>query len=255
VNRFAYGMILVSGLMCGCTSATGVPDTPAAPTPTVTTPSPAPAPTPAPTPRFTVSGVIHETTPTERVSIAGVRVSIRSGPHDGETTTTDGSGWFAFDGIESPGFSVLMSKPEYDLATFDITSLTHDVQLDVALAPTLVAKIYEFRGNDSCLLPKWNGTPARVVGEIAVHHDGLSSFKSGASGCPCFFDGNEVYVYGKGVDGQVFPVPINNVGAFGSGTINVKAGHVYSLVRAGEGDPCLGNYTVSSFDWTWIAPN
>lgn len=68
---------------------------------------------------FDISGVVHESPPTEDVPVSGATVGIHfvgcsTCPHDNEATTTDVNGRFTFRGIETAGFALVVSKPGYE---------------------------------------------------------------------------------------------------------------------------------------------
>src|SRR6266853_536095 len=69
---------------------------------------------------YDITGVVHESAPTESTSVSGATVTISGGPHDGETATTDGSGRFTFHGIGGPGFSLLVTKSAYESTSYPV---------------------------------------------------------------------------------------------------------------------------------------
>ena len=95
--------------------------------------------TPLPTPvRNDISGVVHETEPTEGVPVAGATVGIHfvgcpACPHDNQTTTTDSSGGFTLPGIDTAGFTLVVTKPGYETTSYGIVMLPRDQHPRIAL--------------------------------------------------------------------------------------------------------------------------
>jgi hypothetical protein len=136
--------------LTGCSSST--PTTPA-PTPTSTPTTPT-TPTPTPTPTlitFDIIGVVHESAPTEDVALSGATVGVHfvgcpTCPHDNQTTVTDGAGHFALQGIETAGFSLVVSKQGYETTSYNIAQLPRDQHPDISLIPDLAMVRVIFEG-------------------------------------------------------------------------------------------------------------
>jgi hypothetical protein len=89
---------------------------------------------------YDMSGVVHESAPTENVLLAGATVGIHfvacsTCPHDNQTAVTDEAGRFTLPGIDTPGFTLWVSKPGYDATPYDIVQLPRDQHPDVSLMP------------------------------------------------------------------------------------------------------------------------
>ncbi len=94
------------------------------------------------TPRFDVSGLVHESAPTDNVLLAGATVGIHfvgcpTCPRDNEETTTDNSGRFTFRGVETAGFTLVVTKAGYETASYKIAQLPRDQQADIGVSPEL----------------------------------------------------------------------------------------------------------------------
>ena len=92
--------------------------------------------------RYDISGVVHESAPTESVLLPGATVGIHfvgcpSCPHDNQTTTTDGSGRFTLPGIDVPGFALVVVKPGYEAVSYPVGQLPRDQHPDIGLTPKL----------------------------------------------------------------------------------------------------------------------
>jgi hypothetical protein len=126
---------------------------------------------------FDISGLVHESAPTESVLLSGATVGIHfagcpSCPHEGQETTTDEQGRFALPGIETAGFTLWVRRPGYEATPFDIAILPRDQHPSVGLSPDLRTVDEVFRGN----LCSGDETGARGVGQsmsFVVHRDGV----------------------------------------------------------------------------------
>jgi hypothetical protein len=117
-----------------------------------------------------LSGVVHETQPTDDRKLADVRVQI-AGASSGPAVTSDADGRFAIAAV--PGAVVEFSKAGYEPAR--ITIRDAGAPLDVAMMPAArEISIARSGANDCTDLP---APPAGVPGvreyaRFAVHHDG-----------------------------------------------------------------------------------
>jgi Carboxypeptidase regulatory-like domain len=170
--------------LIGCSSST-----PTTPTPT---PASATTPTPAPAPvliTFDISGVVHESAPTEDVVLSGATVGIHfvgcpTCPHDNQSTTTDDAGHFTLTGLETAGFMLVVSKPGYDTVSYGIVELPRDQHPTIGVQPTGRVLSIAVSGRNDCVdLPSvsFNSDPGglgfgwggRVYARLPVHHDGV----------------------------------------------------------------------------------
>jgi hypothetical protein len=170
--------------LIGCSSST-----PTTPTPTpasTTTPTPAPAPVLI---TFDISGVVHESAPTEDVVLSGATVGIHfvgcpTCPHDNQSTTTDDAGHFTLTGLETAGFMLVVSKPGYDTVSYGIVELPRDQHPTIGVQPNGRVLSIAVSGRNDCVdLPSvsFNSDPGglgfgwggRVYARLPVHHDGV----------------------------------------------------------------------------------
>ena len=132
-----------------------------------------------PKPGYAITGVVHESAPTHGVLLAGATVGIHFAgcptcPHDNQETTTDSTGHFTLPGIDSAGFSLVVSKSGYDTANFYVAQLPRDQHPDVSLAPSFAIVRQVFEGTippcrtDSFPLFRW----CSVDHFLGVYHDG-----------------------------------------------------------------------------------
>ena len=138
---------------------------------------------------FDVSGVVHESAPTES-AVPGALVGIRFGPQDGQTTTTDVTGHFSFHKIEAPGFTIWASKTDYDAASWGVVQLPRDAVADIHMTPSAGAVPFGISGSNALTLPTLNQILRcsqdlaqlgevfrsvawpRVAAQFAVYHSG-----------------------------------------------------------------------------------
>jgi hypothetical protein len=114
---------------------------------------------------FSISGVIHESPPTQNVAVAGARVEIQGGPENDKTATTDDFGRFTLE-VEAAGLTLVATKAGYEPASAVIASLPLERPIEVGLRPTFREVVDTFE------LPM-GGTPVReAVFSIPVHHSG-----------------------------------------------------------------------------------
>jgi hypothetical protein len=111
---------------------------------------------PLPPVRYDVSGVVHESPPTEGVALSGATVGIHfvgcpTCPHDNESTTTDTDGRFTLPGIETAGFTLVVAKPGYETTFFNVAQLPRDGRPDIAMLPPPGDISFDLTGNDVCV--------------------------------------------------------------------------------------------------------
>jgi hypothetical protein len=162
---------------------------------------------------FDISGVVHESAPTENVLLPGTKVGIHFAgcptcPHEGQETIADDQGRFTLLGIETAGFTLWARKSGYDAVPFNVAQLPRDERPDIGLTPLGYVTL-DLRGDDQCKLPGgltgvYSGV--RYWGPIAVHRDGLIAAldRSARIG---FSDGNLVRVMRFGLDGRAIYMP------------------------------------------------
>ena len=138
-----------------------------------------------PAPSYDISGVVHESAPTENVMVAGATVGIHfagcpSRPNDNQSTTTDDSGRFELTGIGAAGFALVVSKPGYDSTSYRIAQLPRDQHSSIGLVPAAGQRAIRVSGTNDCVdLPFalfrrpgaiWGG---RVYVRLPVHRNGI----------------------------------------------------------------------------------
>jgi Carboxypeptidase regulatory-like domain/Bacterial Ig-like domain (group 2) len=123
----------------------------------------------APPVRYDITGVVHESAPTEHIPLADVLVEAVGGPLDGQRTVTDRNGRFTMAGVPEGGFSFRVKKVGYETTRAPIVMLPRDQHVDVGLRPLLATVQEVFEGTiNECL---GSGTGWREF-QFAVHHDG-----------------------------------------------------------------------------------
>jgi hypothetical protein len=119
-----------------------------------------------------LTGVVHESKPTEDRKIGGVRVQVRGGEPLGAPQTTDAEGRFMLPST-APGAVIELTKDGYEPAT--ITIRETNGAITIAMTPTMrTMQIARSGKNDCSELP---APPAGVPGvreyaRFPVHHDG-----------------------------------------------------------------------------------
>jgi len=130
-------------------------------------------------PRYDITGVVHESVPTTSVPVSGATVGIRfvgcpTCPHDNETTMTDAAGRFILPGIETAGFALIVSKPGYEAASYNVAVLPRDQSADITLVPDAAPTTSHLSG-DLCTdvdfwYPTANGRPNCQTTPILRRH-------------------------------------------------------------------------------------
>jgi len=92
-----------------------------------------------------ITGLVHESVPTETVPVAGARVVIEGGPDAGTSAMTDGAGQFSLE-VEAAGFTVAVSKDGYDPASASIAELPRDQRSEITLVPDAVPVMSRLTG-------------------------------------------------------------------------------------------------------------
>ncbi len=106
---------------------------------------------------FTLTGIVHETQPTEDTPIAGARVEVQGGPDNGVSAITDNAGRFSLE-VEAAGFVLRANKDGYDSVSVAISELSREQRLGMLpLAGTITTN---FTGG-ICADP--NDSPSRPV--------------------------------------------------------------------------------------------
>jgi hypothetical protein len=119
-----------------------------------------------------VTGVVHESRPTEDKRLAEVRVQVRGGPPAGSQVTTDAQGRFQLPFAPPTGAVLEVTKEGYE----PITVTVHDATvIEVAMTPAArEISIIRSGANDCSDLPAPpSGVPGvREYARFPVHHDG-----------------------------------------------------------------------------------
>jgi hypothetical protein len=256
-----YLRFILGGLVLGVTACDRAPvSAPASPTPSLeavtsvtfnglpgsSTVEPPSSPVTSPV-AFDISGVVHESAPTEHVALSGVSVAIHfvgcpTCPPDHEATTTDASGRFTLPGIERAGFSLIVSKPGYETTTFAVTHLPHDSRPDIAMLPPPGQISYDITGHDVCTdfprdpffskLHNSNFPAGRTIAVVDAHRDGVIG---GGPIAPWpFSDGSYTLVYSISPNGQ----------AVLATSSRVTGGTRYYYVGGGEVELCRSPYRI-----------
>jgi hypothetical protein len=216
--------------------------------------------------RFDISGVVHESAPTQGVALSGATVGIHfvgcpTCPHDNEATTTDDTGHFTLRGIETAGFSLVVSKPGYDTTQFGVVQLPRDSHPDIAMRPADISS--DITGTDVCtehpIDPFFSGLcrredhiccenqlcelKARTMAVFDVHRDGTANSAFSPFVFP--FQGYDFgLVYYISSSGQAV-VPPSEFGPLGGWT--VTAGTRYYFVIGGYTERCHFSYRLFNF--------
>lgn len=134
---------------------------------------------------YTITGMAHESAPTEHVALAGARVEIVGDtPLAGQTFTTDWRGRFSLPPVLDAGFAIKVKKPGYEDVQRDIVMLPRDQQLDIDVPPVRRVLNVAVSGKNDCVdlpsvrfstLPGGNGFSwgGRVYARLPIHHDGI----------------------------------------------------------------------------------
>jgi hypothetical protein len=214
---------------------------------------------------FDISGVVHESAPTENVLLPGATVGIHFAgcptcPHEGQETIADDQGRFTLPGIETAGFTLWARRPGYDPMPFNIAMLPRDQHPSIGLVPSGYT-ILDFQGDDQCTLPGSSGSISgwRDVGPFAVHSDGVIAYLGAPTpGRIHFSDGNTDNVLKIESDGHRTPMPFAHSAPppgvcdpWGCilGGFAVQGGYQYYLEFAGDFEHCGRRYRE-----TWVAP-
>ena len=120
---------------------------------------------------YDITGIVHESAPNDAALLWGATVRISGGPHDGETATTDDSGRFIFHGIETPGFTLQVTRNGYHSSQYGIVALPRDQYADIALSPApAFGVVTEDRSGTAVCGP--GSSYSFPIWEFPVHHDG-----------------------------------------------------------------------------------
>lgn len=166
--------------------------------------------------RYDIAGVIHETAPTQAVTLSDVSVDINGGSLNGYRTLTDATGRFKLTGVADAGFTLHVSKAGYDATDFAISSLPRDQHPDIGLNPTLktVQEIVQGTFAPDC------GTAHDYT--FALHHDGAITIQSASLGS---FEGGIQLFQGNR---ELFH------GCYLCGAVPLQAGYTYRLHVFGD---------------------
>jgi hypothetical protein len=117
---------------------------------------------------FVITGIVHESAPTEEVRLPGARIEIVGSPATGQSLTADAEGRFVIE-VEQPGFALHVSRDGYEPASFSVASLPRDQRPSIGLLPEFREIRDDFIFND----PPQRGLSVReATFPIPVHHGG-----------------------------------------------------------------------------------
>jgi hypothetical protein len=134
----------------------------------------------------TITGVVHESAPTENVLLPGATVDVQgcpTCPAESRRVITDDTGRFALRGVDVLGFSVSVVKPGYLETTHSVTQLPRDQHLDFSL--TADDETFKFEGRVCSSLFGYQGGqqfsceayPKIVHHTMSVHRPGRRSIR------------------------------------------------------------------------------
>jgi hypothetical protein len=200
---------------------------------------------------FDISGLVHESAPTEDVALSGATVGIHfvgcpSCPHDNETTTTGADGRFTLPGIDRPGFALVVSKSGYETTQFGVVELPRDGHPDIAMLPPPGQISFDIAGADVCTehpsdpffskLSNPAHPDARILAVIDAHRNGIVS--GGPTSPWPFSDGAGILVYSISANRQPVIAPTSSAGYV------VTAGTRYYYLGMGEVELCRHPYRI-----------
>jgi hypothetical protein len=183
---------------------------------------------------YEISGVVHESAPTENVLLPDTVVQVVGGQLDGQQVSTNASGAFTLPPVTEAGFSLRVKKAGYETLQVPIDSLPHHLTHSIGLLP-LPQQVDE-RWSGGCAGLTESSRPLGFVSDrklaisVPVHHSGklwlgawLSAFRcyesEGGATCAQFRDeGGRLLAQYQGQDWI-------GIGA----TFDVTAGHRYDV--------------------------
>jgi hypothetical protein len=131
---------------------------------------------------FAITGIVHESVPTETQPVQGARVVIQGGLDSGTSAMTDGAGRFSLE-AEAAGFTLAVSKDGYDSTSAKIAELPRDQRPEITLVPDAVPVTSRLTGKlcaDDAFwqtvypsLYKCEGSPLIGHHFIAMHRAGV----------------------------------------------------------------------------------
>ena len=105
-----------------------------------------------PTLTYAISGIVHESEPTQGVNLADTRIEVvNGGPLNGQVFTTDAAGRFTLPAVAAPGFALKFKKHGYDDYHADIVQLPRDEHLDIGVKPLRADILRTVQGRLSCV--------------------------------------------------------------------------------------------------------
>jgi hypothetical protein len=123
----------------------------------------------------TVTGVVHESAPTEAVTVPSVRIEVVSGDVAGQPIVSDPDGRFQFQAAPSAPLRLRFSAAGYDSREID-ASASPDQPIDVALTPTFMLRRQTFEGTfaewECPNLPRGGSYDCIREIQLPVHHSG-----------------------------------------------------------------------------------
>ncbi|MBM3771627.1 MAG: carboxypeptidase regulatory-like domain-containing protein [Acidimicrobiia bacterium] len=180
-----------------------------------------------------ISGLVHESAPSESTVVANARVTV-SGGSSSAIATTGADGRFTLDVAPTVGLALEIASSGYETAHVTIEDVSRARRLDIALTP-IPGDIQLTRSgtNDCADLPKSPiGVPGlREYARIAVHHDGILTVTSAQ--LPFF--NNPGYVYRQAGDTWE---PNESDYVLLRSPIPLLGGSVYVITFGGDKDLC-----------------
>ena len=221
VKIMRFILIGVAALfLTGCSETQQVPT---APDPAPTSPTPPQPPAPAPVADIVVSGLVHETAPTEHRVVAGAAITAMSGERTATAVADDGG---RFTVKLPPGeIRITVTASRYDAAT---RTLNSDTDTTVSIALPYTHRMIEETWGQYCCTPT---LLTEVSVRLPVHYSGTLSYTAGACfggclaseyslNCATIRDvetGTEIARVGGQYDSGV------------GGSVQVQGGHTYEL--------------------------
>jgi hypothetical protein len=174
---------------------------------------------------YEVSGVVHETAPTEAVLLSDVLVQVVGGQLDGHQVSTNANGVFVLPPVTAAGFSLRVKKAGYETVQVPVAALPHHLTHSLGLSP-LAQQVHE----------QWMSPCCRTLSiplvrfAISVHHSGKLELYAVTCGLGCTdADIEQTCTRLQDEQGNLIA---QHRGAYGIGvdaTIDVTGGHRYEL--------------------------
>jgi Bacterial Ig-like domain (group 2) len=202
---------------------------------------------------YEISGVVHESAPTEDVLLSDVLIQVVGGELDGRQVITNANGFFTLPSVTEAGFSLRVKRSGYETLRVPIVSLPHHLNHSIGLPP-VAQELHERWSTICCPVP----VPSRPLAFVSdrqlaisfpVHHSGKLLLRAwlcvytcgeteGSATCAQFRDD------GGNLLGQRQGIAWGGL----STTFDVTAGHRYDLtVSVCESQPPPNNLIKAYF--------